>query len=73
MAGGAYLSAKNGAKLLASKHFCRSAGVVMSIEGGPSRPDEQIHTSRRPWVGGQFLLGCSRGKGGAWVVGGVVG
>lgn len=48
MAGGAYLSAKKGAMLLASKHFCRSAGVVASIEDGPSRPAEETHTSRRP-------------------------
>jgi hypothetical protein len=32
----------------ASKHFCKSAGVVASSEGGPSSPDEQTHMSNRP-------------------------
>ena len=48
MAGGAYLSAKNGAMLFASKHFWRSVGVVLSIEGGPSKPELQTQTSMRP-------------------------
>lgn len=48
MAGGAYLSAKNGARLFASKHFCRSDGVVMSIDGGPSSPELHTQTSNRP-------------------------
>jgi len=48
MAGGAYLSAKNGARLFASKHFCKSAGVVASIDGGPRRPEEVTQTSKRP-------------------------
>lgn len=48
IAGGAYLRAKNGAMLLASKHFCRSAGVVASREGGPRSPDEQTQTSSLP-------------------------
>jgi hypothetical protein len=34
--------------LFASKHFCRSVGVVASSEGGPKRPEEQIQTSNRP-------------------------
>ena len=34
--------------LFASKHFCRSAGVVVVMEGGPSNPEEQTQTSRRP-------------------------
>jgi hypothetical protein len=50
IAGGAYFSAKNGAMLFASKHFCRSAGVVASSDGGPKRPDEQTQASRRPQV-----------------------
>lgn len=50
MAGGAYLSAKKGARLFVSKHFCRSAGVVASMDGGPKRPEEQTQTSRRPQV-----------------------
>ena len=48
MAGGAYFKAKKGAMLFASKHFLRSAGVVTSIDRGPSKPEEQTHTSRRP-------------------------
>ena len=48
MAGGAYFKAKKGAMLLASKQRCRSAGVVVEMEGGPRRPDEQTQTSRRP-------------------------
>jgi hypothetical protein len=46
MAGGPYFSAKKGDMLLASKHFCRSAGVVASMDGGPRRPEEQTQTSR---------------------------
>jgi hypothetical protein len=34
--------------LFASKHFCRSDGVVASREGGPRRPELQTQTSRRP-------------------------
>jgi hypothetical protein len=34
--------------LFASKHFCRSDGVVASMDGGPRRPDEHTQTSRRP-------------------------
>jgi hypothetical protein len=34
--------------LFASKHFCRSAGVVASREGGPRRPELQTQTSNRP-------------------------
>ena len=45
MAGGAYLSAKNGAIEFASKHMRRSAGEVSAMEGGPSRPEEVTHTS----------------------------
>jgi len=48
MAGGAYFSAKNGAIEFASKHFCKSAGVVASRDGGPRIPEEQTHTSSRP-------------------------
>lgn len=48
MAGGAYLSAKNGAIECASKHLWRSSGVVSWIEGGPRRPEEQTQMSRRP-------------------------
>ena len=48
MAGGAYFSAKNGAMLFASKHFCRSEGVVASTDGGPRRPELHTQTSRRP-------------------------
>jgi len=48
IAGGAYFSAKNGAIEFASKHFCRSAGVVASSEGGPSKPEEQTQTSSLP-------------------------
>jgi hypothetical protein len=48
IAGGAYFNAKKGAIEFASKHFCRSAGVVASMDGGPRRPDEQTQTSRRP-------------------------
>ena len=48
IAGGAYFSAKNGAREFASKHFWRSAGVVLSIDGGPRRPEEHTQTSRRP-------------------------
>ena len=59
MAGGAYLSAKKGAMLLASKHFCRSAGVVASIEGGPSRPADETHTSRRPKEFSTSSMSCN--------------
>ena len=45
MAGGAYLSAKNGAMEFVSKHMRRSAGEVSAMEGGPSRPEEVTHTS----------------------------
>jgi hypothetical protein len=48
MAGGAYFNAKKGAIELASKHFCRSAGVVASSEGGPRRPEEHTQTSNLP-------------------------
>lgn len=48
IAGGAYFIAQNGAMLFASKHLYKSAGVVASILGGPSKPAEQTHTSRRP-------------------------
>ena len=34
--------------LFASKHSCRSLGVVALREGGPRRPEEQTQTSRRP-------------------------
>ena len=50
MAGGAYLSAKKGAYVFASKHFCKSAGVVLVMDGGPRSPELQIQTSRRPQV-----------------------
>ena len=40
MAGGAYLRAKKGAILLASKSLYRSAGVVAEMEDGPRRPEE---------------------------------
>lgn len=48
MAGGAYFNAKKGSNEFASKHFCRSEGVVSSIVGGPSSPEEHTHTSSRP-------------------------
>ena len=48
MAAGAYFNAKKGARLFASKQFWRSEGVVMSIEGGPSRPELQTQTSSLP-------------------------
>ena len=48
IAGGAYFSAKNGAIEFASKHLCRSAGVVASREGGPKSPDEQTQMSKLP-------------------------
>ena len=48
MAGGAYLRAKKGAMELASKHCWRSAGVVASMLGGPSSPEEQTQTSSLP-------------------------
>lgn len=47
---GAYLRAKNGARLLASKHLWRSCGVVASIEAGPSKPLEQTQTSILPYA-----------------------
>lgn len=50
MACGAYFKAKKGAMEFASKHFCRSEGVVASMVGGPRRPEEQTQTSRRPQV-----------------------
>ena len=48
MAAGAYFNAKKGARLFASKHFWRSEGVVMSIDGGPSSPELLTQTSSRP-------------------------
>ena len=48
MAGGAYFSAKKGAIEFASKHFCRSEGVVASSEGGPKSPEEQTQISSLP-------------------------
>ena len=48
MAAGAYFNAKKGARLFASKHFCRSEGVVMSIDGGPSSPELLTQTSSLP-------------------------
>jgi hypothetical protein len=48
IAGGAYFSAKKGAMLFASKHLCRSPGVVASRLEGPSKPEEQTQTSSLP-------------------------
>lgn len=48
MAAGAYFNAKKGARLLASKHFWRSEGVVISIEGGPRSPELLTQTSSLP-------------------------
>jgi hypothetical protein len=39
------LRARNGAMEFASKHLRRSSGEVSEIEGGPSSPEEVIHTS----------------------------
>ena len=65
MAGGPYFNAKNGDMLLASKHFCRSAGVVASMDGGPSRPEEHTQTSRLHWGRGQYPVDDES----AWKVG----
>lgn len=48
IAAGAYFKAKKGARLLASKHFWRSEGVVISIEGGPRSPELLTQTSSLP-------------------------
>ena len=48
IAGGAYFNAKNGAMEFASKHFCRSFGVVASRDEGPRSPEEHTHMSNLP-------------------------
>jgi hypothetical protein len=50
MAAGAYFNAKKGAMVFASRHFCKSAGVVWDRVEGPTREDEQTKMSRRPKV-----------------------